>query len=587
MDKKGIIALALCAIILMVYFPIILPKISPPPKKQETTESDDIGKDINQDQSFVEESSIQSEESFTPTIESSASENQSITDQLGNVEVTLQDHIVLQNDNIISVWTNEGASLKSVVLKNYKDSTKKREMELIRPVVKDHLPLSITNLKFLTNEGNTEISLKNRRFRVVRNTKNKAIFETTLQNGLQIRKNISLDSGANHLNVEFVFVNKSDKNITCEYQLVASSGIVYEGDARVDIGTVVGIDKGNGSYKLIKTNIKDLPERNESVGISWSGSVNKYFAAVLKPVSNNWINAIDSQAVSVKEGLADDFMVKVQTKPATISPSNEIKHSYLYYLGPKLEKLLTDYSLESLLGFGMFKAISKILLKILNGSYNVIPNYGVSILFLTLLVKLMLFPLTRKSQMSMFKMQNLQPEIEKLKAKFKNDKQRMAKAQMQLFKEHGANPLGGCLPMVLQLPIFFALFRTLQLSFEMRQAPFVFWINDLSMPDTLITLPFTIPVLGNMLNILPLIMTGASFVQMKLNPKSPSADPQARMQQKMMSFMPFMFCFILYKMPSGLTLYWTTSTLFSIGENLFIRKSIKKIKKRTIYASKS
>ena len=111
----------------------------------------------------------------------------------------------------------------------------------------------------------------------------------------------------------------------------------------------------------------------------------------------------------------------------------------------------------------------------------------------------------------MFRMQQLQPMVSQLKEKYKHDKQRMGKEQMLLFKKHGANPMSGCLPMLLQLPVFFALFRTLQLSFEMRQAPFMFWINDLSRPDTLLLLPFTIPFLGNALNILPLIMTGASF----------------------------------------------------------------------------
>ena len=149
----------------------------------------------------------------------------------------------------------------------------------------------------------------------------------------------------------------------------------------------------------------------------------------------------------------------------------------------------------------------------------------------------------------MFRMQQLQPMISQLKEKYKHDKQRMGKEQMLLFKKHGANPMSGCLPMLLQLPVFFALFRTLQLSFEMRQAPFLLWVNDLSKPDTLLNLPFTIPFLGNGLNILPLIMTGASFAQMKLMPKVPAADPQAQAQQKMMSFMPIMFAFILYNMP--------------------------------------
>jgi YidC/Oxa1 family membrane protein insertase len=138
--------------------------------------------------------------------------------------------------------------------------------------------------------------------------------------------------------------------------------------------------------------------------------------------------------------------------------------------------------------------------------------------------------------------------------------------------------MSGCLPMVLQIPVFFALFRTLQLSFEMRQAHFVSWIVDLSRPDTLLTLSFSIPFLGNALNILPLIMTGASVAQMKLTPKAPAADPQAQAQQKMMSFMPIMFAFILYRMPSGLTVYWTVSTILSIIEGIVIRRGLKKVR---------
>lgn len=585
MDKKGIIALVLCAIILMVYFPIILPKISPPPpQKQETVEREEIGRETGRD--IPEGVATGKEDGFSRDFQPEIAAETSQIEQTEDAQIPLQDHIILQNENIISTWTNEGAALKSVILKNYKDHTKTRDMELIRPVTDDYLPLSITKIRFPDKDGIEDISLVNRRFMVIENTKNMASFQTTLKNGLQITKNISIDPDEYHVNMELILKNKSDQNLTCEYQITAASGIVYEGDDKIDMGTVVGIDRGNGNgnYKLIKTGLKDLPERNESVGISWTGSVNKYFAVILKPVLNNWIYSTDSsrmglQSISAREAVTDDFMVNMQTKPVDIPSHNEVKHNYMVFLGPKLEQLLEKHGLESLLGFGMFKSISKILLKILNGFYELIPNYGVSILFLTLLVKLMLFPLTRKSQISMFKMQGLQPKIEQLKVKYKNDKQRMAKAQMELFKQQGANPLGGCLPMVLQMPIFFALFRTLQLSFEMRQAPFVLWINDLSMPDTLITLPFTIPVMGNMLNILPLIMTAASFVQMKLNPKTPSVDPQAKMQQKMMSFMPLMFCFILYKMPSGLTLYWTTSTLFSIGENLFIRKSLQKLKK--------
>ncbi|MGR3219954.1 MAG: membrane protein insertase YidC [Candidatus Anammoxibacter sp.] len=586
MDKKGIIAIVLCAVILLVYFPYILPLISPPPEEQTSGENGGISGETEQGDIFRGLTPANEYQSLTKSAEPEATvEETPVT--IGSTEETgipLQDHIVLQNENIIARWTNDGAALKSIVLRNYKDKTKTKEMELIMPSVNDYLPLSITKIRFLHTDITEEISLATRRFKVIANTSNKVIFQTTLKNGLQITKKISLDPDAYHLNMELVFKNKSDQELTYGYQMVASSGIAYEGDPKMDMSAVVGIDKGrgNGSYKLIKTVLKDLPEKNESVGISWAGTVNKYFAVILKPASNNYIYSTDARAIFVNGVVTNDFMVTVQTKAASLPPHNEISHSYIVYTGPKLERLLSKFDIESLLGFGIFKVISRVLLKILNGVYTVIPNYGVAILFMTLAVKLLLFPLTRKSQTSMFKMQGLQPEIEKLKAKYKNDKQSMAKAQMQLFKKHGANPLGGCLPMVLQMPIFFALFRTLQLSFEMRQAPFTLWITDLSLPDTLITLPFSIPLLGNMLNILPLIMTGASFIQMRLNPKTPTADPQAKMQQKMMSFMPLMFCFILYKMPSGLTLYWTTSTIFSIGENLFIRNSLKKLKNKTL-----
>ena len=226
----------------------------------------------------------------------------------------------------------------------------------------------------------------------------------------------------------------------------------------------------------------------------------------------------------------------------------------------------------------MTRSICKILVKILNMFYGVIPNYGVSILLLTILVKLVLFPLTRKSQMSMVRMQQLQPLIAQLKEKHKGDKQKVGQEQMKLFKQHGVNPMSGCFPILLQMPVFFALFRTLQNSFEMRQAPFVSWITDLSEPDKLFHLPFTIPFLGEWFNILPLIMGVASFVQMKLTPKTTSGDdPQARMQQKMMQMMPLIFPVILYNFPSGLTLYWTTSTMISIGEQILIRRSVKKL----------
>lgn len=585
MDRKGIIAIALCAIVLIAYFPL-MSKFSPKPTNNQ--KNGIVGQDAEQDlfKDFAPQTSeispINDEETSIDSFPSQETEKivQEESEESEDSGVELNENIVIQNKNIISVWSNKGAALKSVTLRNYKDNSKTSEMLLINPQTNTHLPLAISKIKILQNAKTIETSLTNKRFRIVANTKDKISFQTTLKSGLQITKNIYLAPDEYHMNMEFIFSNKSDIPITYQYQLIASSGVVYEGEPKLDISSVLGIDKGNGKYKLIKTKLKDLPESNESLGIAWIGNVNKYFASILKPKSSTYIQSAASRAIVTKDGEVQDFMAAIQSNPVALNPQSEERHGYLFFAGPKLDSLLKKYDLQSLLGFGVFAPISNILLKVLNACYSFIPNYGVAILFLTLLVKLILFPLSRKSQMSMFKMQALQPQIEELKKKYKNDKQRMAKAQMELFKKQGANPLGGCLPMVFQMPIFFALFRTLQSAFEMRQAPFTLWIGDLSTPDTLMVLPFTIPFLGNLLNVLPFIMTGASFIQMRLNPKTPSADPQAKMQQKMMSFMPIMFCFILYKMPSGLTLYWTTSTILGICENLFIRQTIKKLKRK-------
>ena len=289
------------------------------------------------------------------------------------------------------------------------------------------------------------------------------------------------------------------------------------------------------------------------------------------------MQSVTSKQVLEKDTkLGPNLLVSVGTNSFTLLPGGAEKHEYTLFLGPKQEKVLLEYGLVTLLNFGAFTPISKGLLHVLNSFYHVIPNYGVDIIILTVLVKVCLFPLTRKSQMSMFKMQELQPELKKLQEKYKDDKQRMGQEQMALFKRHGVNPMSGCLPIVLQLPVFYALFRTLQLSFEMRQAPFAFWIHDLSRPDMMFTLSSPLPFLGNYINVLPIIMAVASIAQMRLMPSNP--DPKAQQQQQLMKIMPVMFAFVLYHMPSGLLLYWTTSTILSVGEQLLIRRMAAKKK---------
>ncbi|MBM4053876.1 MAG: membrane protein insertase YidC [Planctomycetes bacterium] len=556
MDRRALIALIICGVIMLLYYPVILPLMSPKTKE------------LKHEKAAAEERvEIKTE---TPALLTSR-------DALPELEIP-EEEVMIENEYIRTIWSNNGAALKSIKLKTFKKQDAKDTLELIKDVDTEYRPLAISYIHEKAN-------FQKQRYRVIDRSKGRISFSTSLENGVNLIKTVSLPEGKYHVDMEIVLENNTDTEISLSYDIIASSMIMHEGEISTDIAGLVGVDMENDRIKLVRTAPKGFPAKNESRGIVWMGSTNKYFAVILKPASSEWIASVNSQAFDMQglpaEGKAEhgDFMVGLQTGRIHIAPHTSVRHGYLYFAGPKREEVLRQYNtMDAIISYGWLNAISKLLLGFLNAVHHAIPNYGISIIVLTIIIKALLFPLTRKSQVSMFRMQQLQPLINQLKEKYKNNKQKIGQEQVLLFKKYGVNPMSGCLPMLLQIPVFFALFRTLQLSFEMRQAPFLFWINDLSMPDTFMYLPFTIPFLGNTLNILPIIMTGASFAQMKLTPKSPATDPQAQAQQKMMSLMPIMFAFILYKMPSGLTLYWTTSTLFSIVESVFIRKSIKKIK---------
>ena len=205
--------------------------------------------------------------------------------------------------------------------------------------------------------------------------------------------------------------------------------------------------------------------------------------------------------------------------------------------------------------FGWWGFFAVWILKGLQFFYKFVPNYGVSIILLTLLVRLITFPLQYKSFVSMKKLQLVQPELTKIREKFKDDPQRMQKESMELFRKSGANPLGGCLPLLLQMPVFFAFYKVLYSAVELVDAPFMLWIHDLSNKD-----PFYV---------LPVLMTGAMFLQQKLTPNT-ITDP---VQKKMMLFMPLVFGFIMKDLPSGLSLYIFVSTLFGILQQLMVFNS--------------
>ena len=259
--------------------------------------------------------------------------------------------------------------------------------------------------------------------------------------------------------------------------------------------------------------------------------------------------------------------------PLRLPPGQSATRRFQAYVGPKEEPRLSAVGPALLgsidLGWSWVQPLTRFFHWLLAALHVFIPNYGLTIIVLTILVRLVTAPLTTKQMKSMERMRALQPKLNELKEKHGDDKQKQSEAMMSLYKQEGVNPLGGCLPMLLQLPVFIGLFYSLRSSIQLRQAPFFGWIDDLSAPDTL----FEIPGLGLPLRVLPLVMGASMLVQQKITPAQ-SMDPA---QQKMMTIvMPIMMTVLFYQFPSGLVLYWMVSNVLAISHQLWIGRHLRR-----------
>ncbi|MBW1644353.1 MAG: membrane protein insertase YidC, partial [Deltaproteobacteria bacterium] len=265
------------------------------------------------------------------------------------------------------------------------------------------------------------------------------------------------------------------------------------------------------------------------------------------------------------------LMNRYVSNEMVIQPGNEKLFEYELYFGPKSIQVLkgVGHNLDRAVDFGWFDFLAKPCLWIMNLLYSVIPNYGVAIIILTIFTKIILWPLGTKSYKSMNAMKKLQPLMTEIREKFKDDKKKMNEELMGLYKTYKINPLGGCLPMVVQMPVFFALYRMLYGAIELRHAPFFGWINDLSAPDRLFDFGFSIPFMEPPYGIpvLTIIMGASMLLSQKMQP--PAGDPA---QAKMMMLMPVVFTFIFINFSSGLVLYWLVNNILSIAQQYYTQK---------------
>ena len=318
--------------------------------------------------------------------------------------------------------------------------------------------------------------------------------------------------------------------------------------------------------KLVEIKTKKLKEQNTFDGkIQWVGLQSRYFMSVLIP------GQIEEAGLHLALK-SDEFLIAQYRQPEkTIQPGTQQTYTYQLFMGPKKIQVLkaVGHNLQKAVNFGWFDFIAKPCLWLMNLFYSVIPNYGVAIIILTILVKLLLWPLGQKSYKSMSEMKKIQPLMKEIREKYKDDKQRMNQEVMGLYRTYKINPLGGCLPMVVQLPVFFALYRMLYEAIELRHAPFFLWINDLSAPDRLFHFNFSIPLMEPPYGIpvLTIIMGASMLLQQKMSP--PMGDAT---QAKMMMFMPIVFTVIFINFSSGLVLYWLVNNIISIAQQYFTQK---------------
>lgn len=368
------------------------------------------------------------------------------------------------------------------------------------------------------------------------------------------------------ISLQLKFENLQTHDLTLPLEL--TYGLTYHGydDLARSKGRHLAVNAVVYQEKVKTKNIPGIQKKGFFVsgsGIEWGGVVEKYFAILVKP---------DAKILSQESRDEEETLYnKVLLEPISLAPNASKTEKILIYAGPQryeiLKNLHEDFELILSRGFfGLFKIWLLIGLKFF---YGFVHNWGWAIILMTLALKLAFTPLTHMSYDSMRKMQAVQPKLKSIQERYKNDPQKQQREMMELYRRNKVNPMGGCLPMVAQIPVFIAFYQVLSEAIELKGAPFIYWIHDLAEPDKLLALPFTIPFVNiQHLNLLPFLMIGSMVWQQKLTPQASTSPEQA----KMMQFMPIMMGVLFYNLPSGLVLYWFLNNTLTIIHQLVIKR---------------
>ncbi|MBY6188762.1 membrane protein insertase YidC [Marinobacter hydrocarbonoclasticus] len=374
-------------------------------------------------------------------------------------------------------------------------------------------------------------------------------------NGIQFEKRYTFTRGHYDVRVDYLVRNTSDAAIQVQmYSQLKQTIGKSEGSMMMPTyrgGAYSTADTRYEKYAFDKMEKNNLAERTQG---GWIAMLQHYFVSA-------WVPSADSSNDIYSNVVGGDAIIGVKQPAVQIAAGAEQTLGATLYVGPKNQEALSALSptLNLVVDYGWLWFIAQPLHSLLMFLQSLVSNWGVAIILMTLIIRGLMYPLTKAQYTSMAKMRNLQPKIQDLKERFGDDRQRMSQAMMELYQKEKVNPMGGCLPLLLQFPIFIAFYWVLLESVELRHAPFFLWITDLSVKD-----PYYV---------LPILMGLSMFAMQKMQPTMATMDP---MQQKIMQYMPVMFTVFFLWFPSGLVLYWLVGNLVAIAQQLFIYRSLEK-----------
>ncbi len=581
MERNTILAILLSALVLIVSVTVELTVILP--KQQAAIEQQRI-EQAQQEKEKAELAKAADEAISTYTKDSSESAS----------ETVLEQQYTIKTDKVEAVFTNRGGDLISYTLLDHIDKETGKGVQMVDNVTS-------TNRAFALAFGDANSSIVNEVFNVRQENENTIVFTRDFENKdssgkshkFTLLKRYEFHPG------EYVFklgigIKTYDSNgldlNNAAYTLRSSPQIGPHFDRKKDRYEVRQYLSANDKKRVRK----NLGDHEYNKPYEWAGVGGKYFAILIKPEDISTMNT--SVRTTSKNGSDyPDSQVLVSRAPITGDAATTVQDVYYVYIGPRSESELNKYSKAdsntwglsnakfnlALQTSGFFTLIEVALKWSLEMIYKLVKNWGVAIIVLTLVLRLILFPLSRNSAIGSLKMQQLQPKMKEIQDKYQNDKQKLSEETSKLYREAGYNPVSGCLPMILQMFILLALYNVFNNYFEFRGATFVKgWIDDLSVGDSIWSWERNIPVLSsftqNNIRLLPIIYLVSQLLNGKVT-QFGAAPGQSKGQMAFMMYgLPVLFFFMFYSVPSGLLLYWTVSNIFQIGQQVIINNSMKK-----------